>query len=114
MFTFDPLTRLLTVSTTSTLKIRTYSLKYVASLVSNTVSSFTTFTVTVTHLCSTVVITRATDKNVAYAINTSALVISSLTYTENLGVCGIFTYSLINQDGTAYDTSVYTFDALVP
>ena len=50
----------------------------------------------------------------SYPIKNPSLVVTSLTYTDNLGVCGPFTYNLSNADNTAYDTSVFTFDGTTP
>ena len=39
---------------------------------------------------------------------------TSLTFTENLGLCGTFTYSLTNTGGSPYDTTLFTFNSGVP
>ena len=39
---------------------------------------------------------------------------TSLTFIEDLGVCGSFTYTLNNQGGGAYDTGLFTFDSSTP
>lgn len=40
--------------------------------------------------------------------------ITSLTYTDSLNVCGSFTYSLSNSNDTPYDATIFTFDPLTP
>ena len=37
-----------------------------------------------------------------------------MSFTEDRGVCGAFTYALTNQDDSPYDSTIFTFDPLVP
>ena len=43
-----------------------------------------------------------------------AMDITSLAFSTNMPGCGSFTYTLSKSDGSAYDSTVFTFDAATP
>ena len=43
-----------------------------------------------------------------------ALSVTSLAYSDDLGLCGPFTYTLTLQGGGAYDATLFTFDNTIP
>lgn len=49
-----------------------------------------------------------------YIVNDPMQTMTSLTFTENRGVCGSFTYTIQMQGGGAINTSIFTFNSAVP
>ena len=62
------------------------------------------------HLCTTVIITPSYAQSISYREKDPVVNISGLDYSANLGICGNFTYTLTNQDVSAFDTTIFTFD----
>ena len=49
-----------------------------------------------------------------YVVRDPAATMTSLTFTEDIGLCGAFTYSLTYTGGSPYDPSLFTFDPITP
>jgi hypothetical protein len=57
-----------------------------------------------------VIISPSSSQSITYFTKDSAVSITSLEFTENLGTCGVFTYSITNSDLTAVDTTVFSLN----
>ena len=40
--------------------------------------------------------------------------ITGFTFSEDIGTCGVFTYTCTDNLGNAIDTSIFTFDSATP
>ena len=49
-----------------------------------------------------------------YVLRDPAQVMTSLSFTDDIGLCGSFTYSLSNIGGTPYDWSIFTLNTVTP
>ena len=45
-----------------------------------------------------------------YPVKNPELDIINIDFSDDLGICGNFTYTLTNSDDSAFDTSIFTFD----
>ena len=79
-------------------------------------SKSVTFKVNVLHICSTVIITppTITPSPVVYTCRDAKKDLTNLAFSANINLCGSFTYTLVNSDYTALDTTVFTFDQNTP
>ena len=91
-----------------------YNLKYAGYLIEPSVTNFVIFKVELRHFCETTNISPAPSQSLEYRIKTPAITITSLTFTDSIGICGSMTYSLKNEDNTVYDSSIFTFNPLTP
>jgi hypothetical protein len=60
------------------------------------------------------VITSPGAQTISYIEKDASTLITSLAFSENIGTCGSFTYTLTDSLLSPYDSTVFTFNAITP
>jgi hypothetical protein len=99
-----------TISTSDSNKIGTYTFLLYGSIDGRT-SATTTFTITINTKCYGQSVSSSSISDGSYDVASSSTIVETFSpfSITGTGACTSITYTLTKSDGTAFDTSVFTF-----
>ena len=96
------------------MKVGIYNFKITGYLLQTSVTASKTFSLDVRHICTTVILSKSADQSVTYREKDPALLINGFSFTENIGLCGAFTYTCTTNLGNPINTAIFTFNSATP
>ena len=114
VFTFDSTNLVLSVFTSDISKVKLYGIKVIGYVIDVATKVEISFNVDIRDNCENLIITKSADVTPTYVVKDPSVTLNAFTFTPSLTTCGSLVFTLLNQDNSNYDPTIFTFDNAAP